>query len=40
VHCDDAVGVFSGTMVQLDLGIYCGGINVTSGTTVRLRPGV
>ena len=40
MHCDNTSGVFSGAIVQLDPGIYCGGIDVTSGTTIRLRPGV
>ncbi len=39
-HCDYTDGNFSGAMVQLNPGIYCGGINVSSGTTVRLRSGV
>ena len=39
-HCDNTDGTFSGNMVQLNPGVYCGGINVTSGTKVRLRPGV
>jgi hypothetical protein len=39
-HCDDTTGVFSGNMVILNPGIYCAGIDVTSGSTVRLREGV